>query len=123
MGGLTSADLAYMRDTVGELLPDACTILSEALSADGQGGQTSTWGTIAINVPCRFDESGQTGGNQLVPAGGALREAHRYMLSLPQNTPIGAHDRVELGGATYNVVSVDVGVSWEVVTRAVLELI
>lgn len=123
MGLLSDTDVAYMRDTISDMFPDVCTILSEALSSDGQGGQTSSWGTVATNVACRFDEASQYGANQLVPAGAALREAHRYTLSLPYNTTINAHDRVEIGSDTYNVVNVNVGVSWIAVMRATLELI
>lgn len=123
MAILTDADIAYMQDVIDEMLPDVCNILSEALASDGQGGQTSTWGTIASNVACRFDEASRTGTNQLVPIGGGLREAHRYVLSLPHDTTIAAHDRVEFGTNTYHVISVNVGASWLAVTRAMLELV
>lgn len=123
MSLITDSDLSYMQSTIGEMFPDTCNILSEALSADGQGGQTSTWGTIASNVACRFDEASKSAINQLIPAGSALREVHRYMLSLASSETIAAHDRVEIGANTYHVVSVNVGVSWLAVSRAVLELI
>jgi hypothetical protein len=123
MGVLSDSDVAYMQGVIADMLPTTCNILSEALAADGQGGQTSTWGTVSANVPCRLDESGQTGGNQLVPVGGALREAHRFILSLSYDTVIGAHDRVECGGNTYHVISVNDNISWQAVARAVLELI
>ena len=123
MGLLSESDLAFMRDTIGEMFPDTCNILSEALASDGQGGQTSTWGTVASKVACRLDEQTQRGVNQLIPIAGALRESHRYQLSLPYDTIIAAHDRVEIGSSTYHVVSVNAGVSWQAVMRAVLELI
>jgi len=53
----------------------------------------------------------------------ALREAHRYTLSLPYNQSVAAHDRVEVGTNTYHVVSVNAGISWQAVTRAALELV
>lgn len=123
MGLLTDSDLSYLRTAIADMFPDTCTILSEALSADGQGGQTSTWGTVSQNVACRLDEQTQFSRNQLVPSGGGLRESHRYMLSLPYDTTINAHDRVEIGSNTYNVISVNVDVSWIGVVRAVLELL
>ena len=122
MGLLTDADLNYLRDTIEEMFPDVCTILSEARTPDGQGGQTPTWGTVATNVPCRFDEI-MAVSNALVPAGNGLREAHRYALSLAHDVTLGIHDRVEIGSATYNVVSVNENVSWQAVTRAALELV
>ncbi len=121
MSILSDADIAYMQSTIAEMLPDICNILSEALAPDGQGGQTATWGTVSTAIPCRLDEASQTGFNQLVPAGAALREAHRYLLSLPHDTTIGANDRVEIGNDTYHVISVNIDVSWLAVTRGVLE--
>jgi hypothetical protein len=124
MGVLSAADVSYMQAVIAEMMPDTCSILSEALASDGQGGQTSTWGTVATNVPCRFDEQSARGINQITEVSGlGLREAHRYILSLPHDTAIGAHDRVEMSGSTYSVISVNVDVSWQAVTRAVLELI
>lgn len=124
MSILNAADIAYMQDTIADMLPDVCNILSEALASDGQGGQTSTWGTASTSIACRLDEQTGTRNNQLVPAAGAgLREAHRFILSLPYDTVIGANDRVEIGSYTYHVVSVNDRISWEAVTRAVLELI
>lgn len=123
MSLLSDTDLTYMRDTIGDMFPSTCTILSEALAADGQGGQTSTWGTVTQNVACRLDETVQTGKNDLVPFGEGLREAHRYILSLSHASTISPHDRVEIGSDTYTVISVNVGVSWKAVTRATLELI
>jgi hypothetical protein len=120
---LTDNDLKFLRDTINGMLPDVCNILSEALASDGQGGQTATWGTTLTNVGCRLDEDNRTGANQLTPIAGGLREAHRYILSLPFNTAISAHDRVEHGGNTYHVISVNNNVSWQGVTRAVLELV
>ena len=120
---LTDADLSYMQDTIADMFPGTCNILSEALASDGQGGQTSTWGTVSTSVSCRLDESSQTGGNQLVPTAGALREAHRFVLSLPYDATISAHDRVEYDSNTYHVISVNDHISWQAVTRAVLELV
>ena len=123
MGVLSDSDIAMMRTTIEDMLPDVCNILSEALAADGQGGQTSTWGTASTNVACRLDEDNRTGANQLVPIAGGLRESHRYVLSLLHDATIAAHDRVEVGSNTYHVISVNEGVSWQAVTRATLELI
>jgi len=120
---LTDADLTYMQNVIADMLPDTCNILSEALAADGQGGQTSTWGTVSTSVACRLDEASQTGGNQLIPAGNALREAHRFVLSLPYDTVIAAHDRVEHDSNTYHVISVNDHISWQAVMRAILELV
>jgi hypothetical protein len=45
------------------------------------------------------------------------------MLSLAYDVTISAHDRVEIGSDTYHVISVNNAISWQAVTRAVLEAI
>lgn len=119
---LTAADLAYMRDVVEDMFPDTCNILSESLTPDGQGGVTSTWGTVAGTVACRLDNETSRSGSVMVAAG-ALRQVHQYILSLPYNTSISTGNRVEISSTLYAVVAVNVNVSWKVVARATLEII
>jgi hypothetical protein len=122
MGLLSDADLAMMRDVIAQTLPDTCNVLSESLTPDGQGGVTSTWGTVAANVPCRLD-SIVLRSNMLMPVAGAQRQAHQFELTTPYDTTISTGNRVEVGSSTYTVVSVNVNVSWKASGRAVLELI
>lgn len=119
---ISAADLSYMRATINETLPDTCNILSESIPHDGQGGVTSTWGTASGTVICRLDDLVRAS-NTAEPVAGALRAAHQYQLSLPYGSTISAGNRVEIGGASYTVVSVNANQSWMAVTRAVIELI
>jgi len=122
MSLLVDADLALMRAIIAETLPDICNILSESITPDGQGGVTSTWGTVTTNAPCRFDDI-TARVTELVVAGGGQKAAHRYQLTLLYDETINAGNRVELGGATYTVVGVNASQSWKVDARAVLEVI
>lgn len=122
MGLLTLNDVAIMRDVIEEMLPDVCNILSESLASDGQGGATSTYGTIAARVPCRLDASNLQS-NTLAVVAGAQREKHAYQLSVPYDTDISVGNHVEIGSEVYNVLSVNAGASWMAVGRATLEII
>lgn len=123
MAVLSTADLTMMRDVIEELLPDTCNILSESLTPDGQGGVTSSWGTAGSAIPCRIDQPTGRQFGDLIPVAGAVRKQQQFILSTPYDTVIVAGNRVETGGATYAVVSANVGVSWKAVARATLELI
>ena len=119
---LTDADLAYMRGVVTDLLPDTCTILSESVAQDGQGGVTSTWGTVATRVACRLDDKA-IASNQIASVGGGLKASHQYQLSLSHDVSLSAGNRVEINSVLYTVIGVNVNQSWLVGKRAVLESI
>ena len=121
MSLLTDADLTFMRDTIEEMFPDTCSILSETLLSDGQGGVSSSWGTVSSKVPCRLDDK-PAALNQLPFVAGGEKEAHQYQLSLASSATITAGDMVELNSLTYHVVSVNINQSWRAVSRAVVEL-
>jgi head-tail adaptor len=117
MSGLSAEELRQMRDDIEDLMPDTCNILSLAYTRDNQGGMIETWGTASASVLCRIDFS--SGKEALVNA--AVQPFVRAMLSVPYNTTITTSNRVTWGSYTFNVVAVNLGQSWNVVRRVVLE--
>lgn len=116
--GLTTSELAGMRDTIELLLPDTCNILSKSSTPDGEGGMVDTWGTIGTAIACRLDV--KMGREQVT--GGAIQPYIKTMLSLPYDTTITEAHRVEHGGLTYAVVAPpNNDQSWKAVTRVELE--
>jgi len=120
---LSSAEIAQMRSDYEAIgLPDTCIILSGTVAADGQGGGTITWGTTTTGVKCRLDYvSPSFQGGQESIAAGALQSFPSYFLAMPYNTAITTANRVEYGGATYNVSEVNSGKSWQLFLYARLE--
>lgn len=116
---LTSGDLTAMRDALEDLMPDAANILSATQTSDGQGGWSTTWGTVTAGVKCRLDRSGQQPSESVRSA--ALLPFSQWILTLPHDTTITEQNRVEVGSLTFNVVSVDAGKSWTASVRATLE--
>lgn len=112
---LNSADLSYMRDTLEELLPDTCTILSPTNTSDGQGGWTTTWGTVAASVKCRIDPGRKEMYERVT--GAALKPYSWWQLTLPYDQAIDVTYRVVVNGDTYNVVNHDDNKSWQATTR------
>ena len=119
MTQISAADLAQMRDDIEELMPDTCTIQSVTLASDGQGSMTETWGTALASVACRLDF---IRGNETLTSG-AVQPNTTAMLSLPYDTAITTEHRVVHDSVTYNVTSVNKGQSWNIVKRAVLEVV
>lgn len=117
MTALSNRDLTSMRQTVAELMPDRCHLLTKTSVSNGQGGQTTTWGTASANVPCRLD---MMHGMETL-TGGALQQYTGYVLSLPYDTTITQSQRVLLNDITYAVKSVNTNQSWVAVKRVELE--
>lgn len=117
MSALTSAELASMQDTIDDLLPDTCDLLSSTFAADGQGGGTMTWATASASVACRLD---YVRGNERV-TGGALQPFTGYVLTLPHDTTVTTAYRVLHKSVTYSIQAVSSTKSWGACVRAWLE--
>jgi hypothetical protein len=116
---LSTGELAFMRESIEQLMPDTCDILTVTETPNGQGGITETWATAYSGVKCRLDM--KTGS---IPAvGGAVQQFTSYVLSLPYDTVIADVDRVEIDSVTYAVTSINDGQSWKAVKRVMLEVV
>lgn len=114
---LSNAELAFMRASIEELLPDTCNLLTLTTTPDGMGGYSEAWGTAAGTISCRLDITRKTDG----VGGASYREYQETVLSLPYDTTVDIDYRVEHGGYTYNVSSVNNDQSWIAVKRVMLE--
>lgn len=116
---LPDNDLALMRAELDKLMPSVCHILTATRTYDGAGGWVDGWGTVTANVSCRLD---MTKGGELV-AGAAVKPYAYYTLTVPYDTTITEINRVEHGGYTYAVTTVDADKSWGISKRATLEMV
>jgi head-tail adaptor len=118
--GLTTAELAGMRDSIELLLPDTCTILSISRTADGEGGFTETLGTVGTAIPCRVDVKH----GRFMNTAGAMQPYMKTQLSLAYDQTITEAHRVVHGGVTYSVIAPpNSDQSWIAVKRVELERI
>jgi hypothetical protein len=115
---ISDSDLAYMRDTIADMLPDLCTIYAETISADGQGGVTSSWSATETNIKCRLDDRS----GKLSPITAGLKTENQYQLSVPYDTTISTGNLVRVNSINYTVMSINTDQSWIAVKRAVLEI-
>ena len=103
---LSSHDLSYMQDSVEELFPDACYILSKTQSRTTGGGFTENWGT-ASTVACRADFI--NGVTQI--AGAGLQPFTQLQMTVPFDAVVTMDYRVEWNSNQYTISSVSVN-SW-----------
>lgn len=120
MTGLSNWELASMRSTLSELMPDTCNILSGTATPDGIGGQSVAWGTTYSGVSCRLDQMKK--GYETM-SGGAVYPFGQYVLTIAYDGTINTQNRVEHGSVTYNVIGVDQDKSWPITTRVIVEAI
>jgi hypothetical protein len=119
LDGPTAAELISMRDDIEAVaLPDTCSILALARTADGQGGYTESWGTAVggTAVPCRLDSRG--GGRN--PVAAAQQSYSDWVLTVAHDVALTTDNRVTHGGETYNVLAVNDDGSWPLALRATL---
>jgi hypothetical protein len=107
-----------MRDTVEQLLPDTCYILSVTESPNGMGGKTQTLGTAGTSI-CRLDMVNT--GTPETMQGAGMRGRQETILSLPYDATVTTVNKILHEGITYNVQSVNIGASWMAEKRCTLE--
>jgi head-tail adaptor len=116
MSLLSDSDLTWMRDTLELTMPGTCYILSGTNTSDGQGGFSTSWGTVGTSI-CRLDIKG----GKEMQAGGGYIPFTQVILTLPYDTVITTKNQVKFDDDTYNVVTVYDDRSWHATTRCMLE--
>ena len=119
MVSVSTKELALMRESIADTLPDLCNLLTPTYTGDGMGGFTSAFGTVSTNIPCRLDPVKPR--EQL----SADRNVHfaTFMLTLPYSITVNPNYRIEVNGGTYNVTGVSPDKSWNMDRRVTVERI
>lgn len=111
---LSEADLAGMRSTVEQALPDTCTIRRRTVAADGAGGTAVQWADL-LTTPCRIVAAGTVGregqaGQQIVPGA-------EVSIWMPSEVEATTDDRVRVGDQMLEILSVDRSGEWRTEIR------
>jgi hypothetical protein len=115
---IPAIELTAMQAEIAKLLPDTCSIITPTHTDDGAGGWTDTFGTVS-GVACRLD---YLTGTEAIAAG-AIQPFGRYELTIAAAGTILPANQVTHGGYTYNVLAVNLDVSWIPCKRAILEIV
>ena len=97
---LSESELATMRSTVVDSLPDTAIIQTSGWVSDGGGGGTTGW-TNAGTLPCRIAPIMSAGDEGVVAD--RITGTGRFLFTLPSNAAITTNSRVLYDGGTFNV--------------------
>ena len=112
---LSERELAGMRTTNVEALPEIAVVQRATYAADGKGGtatETSTVGTF----PCRIGSLSQA--DQTVYAEKLGARVGAYLI-FPSGTPVASRDRVLIGVRAFEVLAAPDRGAWELTRRTV----
>lgn len=112
---LTAAEIADMRDTLEDTLPDTCVIQRRTLTSDGQGGKTEAWAAAGTAL-CRLSPRGQGLDGEDARADRITGEED-WIVTLPALTDVTSSDRLLILSNTYEPVGVRAVRSWELSRR------
>lgn len=113
---LTTGELTAMRATVDTALPDTIEVQRATRTADGAGGLTEVWATIAT-VAGRISPA-------LTPVHAELMIGERpaaivrWLITVPAGTDVDTDDRLAAGARVFEVRNVAPARSWELAVIA-----
>lgn len=100
---ISAAELAAMQATVNASLPETCTVQRvTSQSANGYGGTTDTWSTVAT-LACLDEPAGRTPAEREIT--GKLQAVSARTVTLPAGSDVRASDRLVQNGKTLHVVA------------------
>jgi head-tail adaptor len=91
---LPADELAAMRATVEDALPDTAEVQRRTLTPDGAGGHTASWGTVAT-VACQVAPFDRYPREQVI--GERLTATSLWMVTVPALTDVQPADRLVVG--------------------------
>lgn len=100
---LGDAELDAMRSTAGAALPDSAVVKRLTTVSDGGGGKTTTW-AAAGTTDCRLAPLIGQGTEQ--ESGDRVAPDSPVVVTLPHDADVAEEDRLEIGDATYSVVTI-----------------
>jgi head-tail adaptor len=118
---LSPGELASMRAEAEKTMAESCQIGRRAEVADGGGGKTVTWPTVAT-VKCGRAPLGQQGSGEHTQGDRVTPEAE-WIMTLPHGTDVRTADRLTIGVAAYEVVAVRGARTWELTRRVECKVI
>jgi len=114
--GKNAAEEARLGSVVEDTLSSTASISRHASTKDGAGGTDRTWVNVRNSVPCSL--SAHTSHADGFGSHDAVRSSSEFRASFPRGTDVRERDRVVCEGRTFEVVSVNTGVTADVPTCA-----
>lgn len=115
---ISAADLASMRTSLTESMPDSCQVRRNAPTPDGAGGQIDAESTVAT-VACRISPLSRSDRLAELEIADRLTAVASWLITLPAGTDVTEKDRILSGVRTFEVASVLGPRTWELAVRLV----
>lgn len=112
---LTSGELAKMRATNEDALPETGTVQRPSTTRDAMGGSDETFVTVAT-VAMRIDPFARIAGTEEVREGNRITSIGPWIITMPRDTDVRVMDRIVVAGRTFAVQQVG-DRSWELSLR------
>jgi hypothetical protein len=114
MGAFTDAEIADFQADLATMLPDSAVVQRATRIADGGGGWTQTWATVAT-VVCRLTRIAARASSSGVfrTAAERLNDDTTHMVAFAAGLDVRLQDRVMIGTTTYEVLAIRSGGAWE----------
>ena len=114
---LSAAEIAAMRSTQAQALPDTCTIQRKGGSGDSKGGVSVAYSVQASNVACRLGRAGSRSGIETVDAE-KVQQQTPWIVTFAHNQDVQNTDRIKIGARMFEVVSIEPHEAWTMALRA-----
>lgn len=112
--------LARVQQVLDRFLTDTCVIEEEMIITDSYGGAAHAWQVVASGVRCRVITETRMSGSDTTEVGSQEALVNRLRLVVPAGTALGVNQRVTVGGAVYQIVSLLVARTDSVDAQAVI---
>lgn len=119
---LSTNQLARLRTISKQAMPDTATILRRTLTDDGNGGKVESYASVGT-APCRI----AFGGSKTEPTlkdrqvGGRITPQQEWIVTLANDANVLETDRLQINGATYEIISSIRVRSWEITKRLLVK--
>ncbi len=109
---IRTGEVSRMRTVANLALPKSATIKRPSKSDDGMGRKSETYAAHLSAVPARVDDPGDN--PAVAQLGAQIGNRQAFIVILPAGTDIQRQDHIEIDGATYEVLAILSGASWEI---------
>lgn len=113
---LSAAEIAAMRSTEAQALPDTCTIQRKGGSSDDRGGRSVSYSVHASNVACRLGRAGSRSGIETIDAE-KVQQQTPWVVTFAHNQDVQNTDRIVINGRMFEAVSVEPHEAWTMALR------
>ena len=113
---ISAGDLAAMKATLAESLPDSCQVWRNTPVSDNAGGTTDAWAMLSV-ADCRISPLARSDRLAELEVADRIAAVNSWILTFPVGTDVTEKDRIVSGVRGLEVASVLAPRTWEIGRR------